>query len=120
MRRSGERFSRLGAPLRQGIGQPGPHGRPAHRQSEPGRSEGALVRWSYKLLESIGACALFSVAFRLVLFLVKVIDSLTETGGDIKEGISLLADLQRAFGMFEIAAWALIVLIVFKYRHTPR
>lgn len=118
------RFSRTGEPLSHmspaGAGEavlPMHHG---FVEREAGRAEGALVRLSYKILESIFACALFSVLLRAVIFLVKVIDSLMETGGDIREGISFAADLQRAINWYEIVVWMLLVLVIFRFRHNPR
>lgn len=119
-------YGRVGEPLASPA-QPrpgenvfsGPRAREATAQ-EPGEGEGALVRWSYKILESVFACALFSVVLRVVIFFVKVIDSLMETGGDIKEGISFLSEIQRAISWYEEAVWVLIAIIVLKYRHGPK
>ena len=84
-----------------------------------GQAEGLLVRLCYKLLESVFACVAFSVALRLVIFLVKVIDSMLETGGEIKEGISLYSDIRMAIGRYEIAMWIIIAILIFRYRHNP-
>ena len=84
-----------------------------------GQSTGLLLRLCYKALESVFACVMFSVALRLVIFLVKVIDSMLETGGEIKEGISLYADFRMAVGRYEIVMWVIIAILIFRYRHNP-
>jgi len=118
------RFSRMGQPLFLGgasrMSEPVPPLRTARGEKEPGRSEGLLVRLGYKLIESVFACALFSVVLRVVTFIVKVVDSLTETGGDIRGGISLFADMQRAVSWYEVWIWVLIAVLVFRLRHNPR
>lgn len=125
MKRGEVRFMITGEPLRKApgeaaLGQQYVPYKKGKKDKEPGRSEALAVRISYKFLESVFACVFFSVMLRVVIFLVKVIDSLMETGGDIKEGISFAEDIQRAISWYEIAAWVFIVLLVFKYRHGPR
>lgn len=74
----------------------------------------------HKMVESIFVCALFSFIFRISIFLLKVIDSLMKTGGDIYEGISLGTDIHRPVEWYEMIIWMLIVVLVFRYRHNPR
>ncbi|MDD5556302.1 MAG: hypothetical protein PHN82_03525 [bacterium] len=124
MRRDGTKFT-LSGEIRpdfmgSGVAEPSMPARRARRSHEPGRSEGVIVRFAYKVMESIFGCALFSVSLRVVIFLVKVIDSLVQTGGDIREGISFSADIGRAVEWYEIAGWALVTVIIFKTRRTPR
>ena len=116
-------FSMRGELQRRGqeisISQTAPPHLKSSEKAGVGRSAGILVRLCYKILESLFACVRFSVALRVIIFLVKVIDSLMETGGDIKEGISFYADMQMGIGWYEKAAWVLIVILIFRYRHRP-
>jgi len=72
------------------------------------------------MVESVFVCALFSVIFRISIFLLKVIDSLMKTGGDIYEGIRLGVDMHRPVEWYETMIWMLIVFLVFRFRHNPR
>jgi hypothetical protein len=125
MRKGEIRFTLLGEPRRTpGEGAVVDHAAPpvhiARKVKEPGRSEGFLTRLGYKFLESIFACVMFSVVLRVVIFIVRVVDSLMETGGDVKEGISFAEDIQRAVSWYEVAAWVLVAVLVFRLRHPPR
>jgi len=118
------RFSRMGQPLflrgAPPISGPDPSRRAARAEKEPGRSEGLLVRLGHKLIESVFACALFSVVLRVGTFMFKIVDSLMATGGDIREGISFLAEMKREISGYEIWFWVLIAVLVFRFRHNPR
>ena len=94
--------------------------RAARTEKEPGRSEGLLVRLGYKLIESVFACALFSVVLRVGTFIFKVVDSLMATGGDIRPGISLLTEMKKAISGYDVCFWVLIAVLVFRIRHNPR
>ncbi len=118
------RFSRMGQPffLR---GEPPISGsdrfRPdAEPVKEPGRAEGILIRLGRKLIESVFACALFSVILRVGTFLFKVADSLMATGGDIRPGISLVVEMKKEISGYDVFFWVLIAALVFKFRHNPR
>ena len=126
MVRGGMKFTRTGEPLARGAVSD-PAASPFTRQAgtgggkkEAGKSEGFLVRLAYKLMESVFACALFSVVLRMAIFLVKVADSLMETGGDVKEGISLVVEVQRAIAWYEIGGWVLLTVLIFMFRRNPR
>jgi len=118
------RFSRMGQPLFLGGASPmsehAPPLRAARAEKEPGRSEGLLVRLGYKLIESVFACALFSVVLRVGTFIFKVVDSLMATGGDIRPGISLLTEMKKAISGYDVCFWVLIAVLVFRLRHNPR
>jgi hypothetical protein len=121
------KFTRTGEPLARNV-KADLAASPFTRQAGTGggkkeagrKSEGILVRLAYKLMESVFACALFSVALRMATFLVKVADSLMETGGDVKEGISLVTDVQRAIEWYEIGGWVLLTVLIFAFRRNPR
>lgn len=125
MVRGGMKFTRGGEPLARGAeADPAlaPYSSPAAmgRRREVGKSEGIVVRLTYKLMESVIACALFSVALRCAIFLVKVADSLMRTGGDVDAGISLVRDIQRAVEWYEIGGWVLLTAVIFIFRRNPR
>ncbi|MEI6633815.1 MAG: hypothetical protein WCP22_08360 [Chlamydiota bacterium] len=122
----GMKFTRTGEPLARGA-EADPAAAPFIRQAgagggkkEAGKSEGFPVRLAYKLMESVFACALFTVFLRMAIFLVKVAESLMETGGDVKEGISLITEVQRAIEWYEIGGWVLLTVLIFKFRRNPR
>jgi hypothetical protein len=126
MVRGGMKFTRTGEPLARGA-ESDPAVSPFTRQAgagggkkEAGKSEGLLVRLAYKLMEAVFACALFTVSLRCAIFLVKIADSLMETGGDVKEGISLVTEVQRAIAWYEIGGWVLLTALIFIYRRNPR
>lgn len=124
LRRGEATFSPHGTPLLQkpniGVyGKSEGRGGPAGKNETTGQSAGFLMRLCYKILESAFACALFSVTLRIVIFFVKVIDSMMETGGDVKEGISLYSDMRMAISGYEMAAWLLIAVLIFRCRHRP-
>lgn len=125
MVRGGMKFNRMGEPLAKSAeAQPAtsPFAPPSagRARKEAGRSEGLIVRLAYKLLESVFTCALFSVTLRMAIFLVKVADSLMQTGGDVREGISLYQEIQRGIGWYEVGIWGVITVFIFLYRHNPR
>ncbi len=98
------------------------HGVPrqsAREAREKRRPRGFISRLYHKFIESVIACVLLSVAIRVVIFLVKVVDSLVETGGEIKGGISFYTDIRRPVGWPEVAVWLLIFILIFNYRHNP-
>lgn len=118
------RFSRMGQPRFSGgaspMGEPSSARHVARADKEPGRSEGFLVRCGYKFIESVFACALFSVVLRVGTFIFKVVDSLMATGGDIRPGISLLTEMKKAISGYDVCFWVLITVLVFRFRHNPR
>jgi hypothetical protein len=124
--RGGMKFTRTGEPLARGAESnpaTSPFSRPpgtGGAKKEAGKSEGLLVRLAYKLMESVFACALFTVSLRCAIFLVKIADSLMKTGGDVEAGISLIDDIQRAIAWYEIAGWVLLTVLIFIYRRNPR
>ena len=120
LRRGAVIYSRVGEPLAHRISPHGEGSERAHEEREPGHSEGLVVRLMHKMVESVLVCALFSVIFRISIFLLKVIDSLMKTGGDIYEGIRLGADMHRPVEWYETMIWMLIVFLVFRFRHNPR
>lgn len=127
MERGGAKFSRTGEPLARSASvgsSPGPASRqgagPARAGKEVGKSEGLPLRLAYKLIESVCACALFSVALRCAVFLVKVADSLMRTGGDVEAGISLVDDIRRAIEWYEIGGWVILTVLIFVFRRNPR
>lgn len=122
MRRGDLRFSLFGEPLVQGDERdisPIPS-EPSAGGREPGRSEGSVVRYRGKILESLFFCLLLSVSLRFGIFAAKVIDSLVQTGGEIRAGISIVVEFRRPVTGYEVLAWALITLLIFRYRHAPR
>lgn len=118
------RFSRMGQPLFLVGGAP--MGATASRlpvargEEEPGGADGLPARLGRKIVESAFACALFSVALRFGAFMLKVVDSLTATGGDVRSGISLLAEMKKEIGGYDVFFWALITVLIFRFRHNPR
>lgn len=118
------RFSRMGQPLFRGeaptMREPVPARHTTREEKEPGRSEGFLVRLGHKFIESVFACALSSAILRAGTFLFKVADSLMATGGDIRPGISLLAEMKKPIGGFDVCIWMVIIVLVFRFRHNPR
>jgi hypothetical protein len=84
-----------------------------------GGGEVVAARLFHKFFESIMACVLFSVLLRVVLFLIQVADSLMETGGTVKAGISLYDSIKMPIGWYEYGVWMLIFILIFRYRHTP-
>ena len=103
------------------MGEAFPSSRPvARREEEPGRSDGLLMRLAHKTVESAFGCALSSVVLRFCIFAFKVVDSLMSTGGDVRPGISLLAEMKREIGGYDVFFWALITILIFRFRHNPR
>jgi len=119
MRRGKISYSRFGEPLNHYVSREG-RKRAASGGKEAGVAEGLIVRLLHKLVDSIVFCALFSLLYRVGSFGVRVADSLMQTGGDIRPGIRLGMYLRRPIDGVDILAWALIVLLVFKFRHNPR
>lgn len=124
LERGDVKFSRLGQPLFLAgglpIGEAVPPPPVAREGEEPGRSDGILTRLLRKIVESALACALFSVVLRFGTFVFKVVDSLTATGGDVRPGISLLAEMRKEIGGFDVFFWLLIAVLIFRFRHNPR
>jgi hypothetical protein len=119
--RSKIRFSHTGEPVLYEQEQFGVHGggMAVREKKEKKHSGGFVARLCYKFIESVMACVLFSVTFRIVLFLVKLADSLMETGGEIRGGISFYADIKQAINWFEIVVWLIIFILIFRYRYNP-
>jgi hypothetical protein len=124
LERGDVRFSRMGRPLFRGeapaMSEAVPARHTAREEKEPGRSEGFIVRLGRKLIESVIACALFSVVLRAGTFLFKVADSLMETGGDILPGISLITEMKKPIGEIDVFFWLVVTVLVFRFRHNPR
>ena len=124
LERGDVQFSHMGHPLflmgGAPMGETVPPMPVVREEEEPGRSDGWLVRLVRKLVESAFACALFSVVLRFGAFMFKVVDSLTATGGDVRPGISLLAEMKKGVGGYDVFFWALIAILVFRFRHNPR
>lgn len=118
------KFSHVGQPLFFAGGAPMGEAVPsrpvARAEEEPGGSDGFLLRLLRKIVESAFACALFSVVLRFGAFVFKVADSLMATGGDVRPGISLLAEMRKEIGGFDVFFWALIAILIFRFRHNPR
>ncbi|MEJ2745471.1 MAG: hypothetical protein P8123_07295 [bacterium] len=118
------KFSRMGQPLFLVGGAPAGEAVSstpvAREEEEPGGSDGILFRLVRKTVESAFACALFSVVLRFGTFMFKVVDSLMATGGDVRPGISLIVEMRKDIGGYDVFFWVLITILIFRFRHNPR
>lgn len=125
MVRGGMKFTRTGEPLaRSAQADPAFTPHPTHaamgKRKEVGKSEGLALRLVYKTMDSVIGCALFTVALRCAIFLVKIAVELMRTGGDIEENITLLAEIRKGIELYEYGGWVLLTLLIFYFRRNPR